>query len=290
MRWGAALLGFASACNRVLGLGSTQLSDAPPIVPDARPTCPTSGPPTFRPTLFRPIVEACRQYTLAVDAGRGVAQCGDPFAGAAFVIGEAATDVAPQPAPGFDLVQVGQVVVAPDGASAIVFGQRIGDTVVAHARYSRAGDGTWSFVRALPIFDSYFQLSTPSRGAAPHVIADDFGALVELVGDASDNWAAIQMYSLSDLGAQTTMRNVTFTADGLRLLFTDLVAVNGNLVPAMLYAQRASIDQRFGVAQPVPDLAAYAAQLEQGADGGYMTEDCGRFYFSALESIIYVEQ
>lgn len=289
MRWVAVWVVFACACDRALGLAPSALADAAPFMPDARPTCPTNGPPAFRPTLFRPIVQPCTQYTLAVDAGRALARCGDPFGGN-YAVAEGTIDGMLNTAAGFNLDQVNQVAVTPDGTSAIVFGLPTGQSVVSHLRYDRNADGSWSFVHTLPMFDTYFQLSPPSRGATPHLLAVGGTQLDEYIGGPGDTWQLFHRYSTTELGADNTISNITFTADGLRMLFVDEIVSTSGGAPAMRYVHRDDINVPFGVAVRAPDLDSYAAQLNMTSDGAYMTEDCGRLYFAAIESIIYIEQ
>ena len=121
--------------------------------------------------------------------------------------------------------------------------------------------------------------------------------LVEL-SDLDGHWKPIDKYVTTDFGDITGFDSPSLSPDGTRLLFIasqPYVVQGGNgsgsdggppmqqFQSPIMYAERATVQDRFGKAQildTVPDLVRWP----------FMTEDCGRIYFSALNRVFYLKQ
>jgi hypothetical protein len=104
-------------------------------------------------------------------------------------------------------------------------------------------------------------------------------ALHEIVGHEGSGWQSVLPGYTTELGIQVaTPPNLS--ADGLRMVFRAYESTGNTF--AVFYADRESIDARFGMAQPVagvPDVS-----------DPFMSDDCARIYFSGLGSLLYVDQ
>ena len=71
------------------------------------------------------------------------------------------------------------------------------------------------------------------------------------------------------------------TTDGLRMVFGGLQL--GGSGQAVFYADRGSLDARFGTASVLDGVPATVTDA-------YLSEDCERIYFSGLQSIFYEQR
>jgi hypothetical protein len=287
LRWSTMLV-VAVGCDRALGLQETVLADGPPP-----PMCTTRGLPPFSNRLVQAVAHDCVDYTVAVDSGRALARCSD---GGLPYIAEGPVDTTPsQVLNDFDdLVTVAAARIDPDGSAAIVIGTSASTGQLVYRRYRRRAIGSpWVYVVDLPAVVTTTALTSATRGPNAHVIAVDNVNVYELVENVA-SWTVARTTPLADLGI-TPADEPTITADGLRLLFARTLYTSGGVIATVYYLERASIDAPFvGPPTDVPSLVDYTSTSPTGTLlptlTGYMTPDCGRFYFSALSSVFYVAQ
>jgi hypothetical protein len=79
------------------------------------------------------------------------------------------------------------------------------------------------------------------------------------------------------------LNDVSLSPDGLRLVASGITIGPGSGVAAIVYAARASVNDPFSGAAPLEGTPS-AGQTP------FMTEDCGRLYFSGLGSVFYISQ
>ena len=259
-------------CNQIYGLERTQsidaaYFDAPP------PTCPPLGaPPVFTQDFEQAVFQSCTDYTLS-STGRALARCnrviaegavGEPLVGAVGL--EQTTSMT------YDHPRL-----HPDGQSAIVrMTDRTGPRT-AFAVFSRTDSG---WVKSSEFSVPYTMLgsSAPSRDRHVVVVASG-GALRELADDGTGTWNEVLVHDFAELGITSLGDQVNLSADGLRLILVG--SPIGKNEMNLLYADRANETDRFSQAVPMPSL--------EYLPNGFLTEDCGRLYFSALGTVFYVE-
>src|SRR5207302_4451118 len=115
--------------------------------------------------------------------------------------------------------------------------------------------------------------TTPRR-----MLALAAGMMHELVEDSGGAWSDVAVYTYAELGATTFGYELYMTPDGLR--FIDSGTVPGGTSEQVLYADRPSLDVPFSHVVPVQDV--------DFLPGAFLTEDCGRLYFSSFGSVFYV--
>jgi hypothetical protein len=262
----AALLVVALAsCNRVFGLTRTEL---PP--PDAPPSCPALGTlPQFARELHQSVFQACDYLSVSRDSGMAMAECFEPmsFIGYGPIDGELAVTAIDS--------QLRYPQLAPEGDRAYLW-QSVGTAEIAI--FSLAGT-TWT--RSGQIAVDAYVFTPPSRSPRHMIVVTRVDRKVhELVEDAS-GWTDSDSFTLPAMGVDD-ISGATLTADGLHLLL--YATPIGSIDYAVLYADRASVDQRFGTAQPLLGVPPVYDP--------FMTEDCGRIYFSAsdLQQVLYLQQ
>ncbi|MGE5184665.1 MAG: hypothetical protein ACM31C_21485 [Acidobacteriota bacterium] len=282
--WRASLV-LACACNQTFGLNETRLRDA--SAPDAPPSCPTQGAPLFSSVVHQIVFQHCIDYTLSRSAGRALALCADP-GGPGYHVADGPLDMPLSPSAGLEtLTYLDGAVLEPDGNAALVYAYD--GTSAAWRRYVRDNAGQWTLAAtfALPAM----AITAPTTGATPHIFGKPTSTFEEYVADGNGGWTVAGTYTLQQLGVTANADHPTWTSDGLQLLLYDQLANNEF---AIAYTQRASLADRFGPVTYLDSLAAYARNdsTETAAYGGVgaMTDDCGRFYFSALSSVFYVQQ
>jgi hypothetical protein len=173
-------------------------------------------------------------------------------------------------------------------------------------------------------YAEYFEFSTPSRGPDQRVVYSDYNSttlqyeLVEIADSGNGTWYEVGRSTLTNVDSDTkdilSVTQASLSADGLRLVFIAYTAYGttygggvlsnstsgtgstggtegiGYIGPGcqygtqvVMYADRASTASRFTqahVIDSVPDQLGWP----------YMTEDCGRIYFSALNRVYYFKQ
>jgi len=187
---------------------------------------------------------------------------------------------------GFDALT--NVRIDPSGDTAFAFDG------AAYVRYQRTGDLVWSRGGPIARFASYTHATTATAGANPHVLLGDGSQFIELEDDGTDTWSTVTgMYSGTMFAGATMISRPTWTVDGLRLVFVaaSLIASPGQSF-AVMYASRQNIGDTFG---PAVEAAAFEPYVDPSRVFvqqilGYLDDDCGRFYFAALSSVLYAQQ
>lgn len=262
------------ACNRVFGLTNSQLvDDAPAIPPDAAPKCPPFGTaPRFSKAITQVLVAPCFSYTTSGDANLAVASCNGIAQGP--IDGALSPATAP-PTAGHDTI--GTPRIYPEGDAMIVQQYLGGFQSVVASVYRRTGGNVWTFDRDLPVNASSGYVSSASRGPDRRVITDETnGVWHEWAEDSTGNWTELVSHRMSNFAS--VENSMDLSPDGLRLVFRGLLSTGGDQI---LYADRPTRNDTFSapVRLDVPLIA-----------DAFLTEDCGRLYFSALDSIFYLRQ
>jgi hypothetical protein len=281
MRWAWLVL---AACNQAFGLRETQL----PV--DAPPVCPAIGTaPAFSDVLHQDVLAMCSYYTPSPDSGMALAACDD---GTMTFVGFGAVDQPLQQVafpPIASTVNLEQPRLVPEGDRAYAVENNYdlnGSSEIGE--YLPDGNGGWRFNGVLKFPPALFPISfdvsigTASYGPHRHVIvsACNVGCadydLHEIVQQDNGGWLEVQEYTNQDLGT-VSVDTANLTPDGLRIVLRGTLSTGS----AVLYADRPTIDARFGTATA---LAGVPVTFDP-----YLAPDCSRLYFTGLESVWYVQ-
>lgn len=277
-------------CNPWFGLEPTR--SAPPIdaqyfdrPTDAPARCPSAGAaPRFDELFHQLEATGCRSYTTD-QQGFAMALCGGKIARGPF---EGPLVPIPYAVPTGHVAA--EVRLAPEGNLAFVFEE--GVPMPTKNQFGvivpdETGTG-WTEIAAIPTMESSTnatQISTPSRGPERHAIVVDLDPafqymMNEWVGDGA-TWQPVDRYPLKPvLGAQFSPGPLSLSADGLRLVFNGRDAGGAE---ATFYVERASTAVRFGTATAITTVPS-------GLVSPYLTDDCERLYFTAVDRVFYVMQ
>ncbi|NVB82701.1 MAG: hypothetical protein HOV81_30270 [Kofleriaceae bacterium] len=277
----AALL--LCGCNQVFGLNPTealpptdaQYFDAPP---DAPFTCPPAGTlPQFSPVLHQ-IQQNCRFYTRSADWA--TAECRDM-----------PTRMA-QGAPDGPFASIGGLEddfpftyenpqLAPEGDELFVRYSDPGAATGEIKVFRRSGN-SWTEAGAVSIngvtITAEVAFGTPSRAPNRRMFVSnyDISEIREIELDATYHGTVVATYTPQEV--DTFLRSQpNLTPDGLRIIFS----VGGAGRDQVGYGDRASLADRFTF-QLLPDAPT--------GETPFLTEDCGRLYFSAASSVLWVQQ
>jgi hypothetical protein len=275
VRWWLLLL---CGCNQVFDLKPTvavdaQYFDAPPRQP---PHCPDIGTDlVFAPQLHQ-LHFFCTNYQVSQSADLALTSCiendryrifSGPADGPFTLVSEL-----PESTVDFD---VSSPRLAPDGSLLLISTFDLTNVVSELRVYHRDGS-VW--MRDPNVPNGPPAASNLSRGPAYRFLGTNGISDVFEYVFTNGTWQKVQTHPLSTLQVPS-VGPIWLSADALRMLFVaDAFAVFDNRY--MAYADRASIDEPFGVARRLnlPILV-----------DAYVTEDCGRLYFSGLHSIFYAE-
>jgi hypothetical protein len=278
-----ALVVLTGACNAVYDLEDTSLP--PPPLP---PTCPAIGiAPAFSPDFHQFAVQPCSDYTLSATANRGMASC-PTRVGPEVAIGEVDAPVSAIVTPPVnDFVNIQNPRLVPEGDVAYIYENNFdANGSNTFGVYRPVDDTTWRYDGDLgvPFTPTYgLEIGVPSAGPVRHLMVVDGTTfpegLYEIVGHQGSGWQSVLPGYTTELGVRVaTAPNLS--ADGLRMVFRAIESTGNTF--AVFYADRESLDARFGMAQRlegVPDVA-----------DPFMSDDCARIYFSGLGSLLYVDQ
>lgn len=260
-------------CNQIYGLERTQSIDAAYFDAPAA-TCPPIGtPPVFSQELQQAVFQPCTDYTQS-STGRALARCSR-------VIAEGAVGQPLMPAAGLE--QTTDLLydhprLHPDGQSAIV---RMYDRVAAKtafAVFSRTAGG-WVKSGELAVPYTMMGSSAPSRDGHVLVVTSG-GGLRELADDGTGTWNEVRVHDFAELGITSMSDQVNLSPDGLRLILVGTAI--GKSEMNLLYADRQRETDAFSKTTPMPSL--------EFLPNGFLTENCGRLYVSALGTVFYVDR
>jgi hypothetical protein len=275
VRWWLLLL---CGCNQVFSLSETVSTDAQYFDSPSRqpPHCPDIGKDlAFSPQLHQ-LHEYCIDYDVSATANLAIASCIDANMFRVFS-GPADGPLAPVPelptsAAEYDVTGP---EIDPDGTILMLSTYDVATNVGELRVYHR--DGT-VWIRDANVPNPPAAASNPSRGPAYRILGTGGATDVSELAYIDGTWQSVRTHSLQALGVPSVGR-IWLSADALRILFmADAFSSYENRY--MAYADRASVDDAFGRARPLPVPVVFDA---------YVTEDCGRLYFSGLHSIFYAE-
>jgi hypothetical protein len=284
MRFALVLL---CGCNSILGLKNTRPSDAPiPFFdgqPDAPFTCPAVGTaPSFSHFFDQVVaVDACMAYTIGgTTAFARCAQTNGTSASPGYEQGprDAPLDliatITPMPAGA-----LGLPVLSPDGSELWFsnFTASIGTISVYTAPSSAA---QWTNPTTIYQTSDYIVVGTPtSSGPDRRVMILDGYEAHELEEKTPGTWTDIHAYTPAEFGITNFISVVNLTDDGLHAVFAATFGMNADI--GVFYLARDHTTDTFGAPMLVtgPPL---------GVQTPFMTGNCSRLYFSALNSVLYV--
>lgn len=266
-RWpGGWLLLLACSCNEVYGLSPTQLVDGRSIDAPARCTGETL---VFSPYVRESVFRECTDYTFVRDTA--VAACG------AYHL----RTIAEGPVDG----PLADVAIEPSIPNALFSEPRLtpDDDLLVTQRstnqptktvsvYRRANGWVWD--RDLPFMLSTFEFAgVPSRGPQRHLMITRNTVVEEFVDDGNGGWTLFVTQPASMFGVVAFDSPMHLSADGLRAVFSSGSSVH--------YTVRERVSEPFSGAFPLDVPVTHDM---------FLSEDCGRLYFSGLERIYHVQR
>lgn len=294
------VLALTCGCNQAFGLQRTELVDSPPAVDAAPPpACPAIGTvPTFANELYQLQARFCFSYAASGDTDQAVAICNS-------VVSAGARDTELAPVAMTPPISPTYVRVAPEGNRlfAAVY-QTVSPYGLQLREFSLDAAGATDLGVAFAAEDSpYLVASTPTRGPVRAVVFSGYDAqlaasvLIE-IEDPGSGWIEKRRTLVETLGV-SSVSEPHLSADGLRLVFVSYdngsTGSSGGTDPdpsttvppspdqPVYYTDRASRDEPFGMAKPLMTVPSFV-------QWPYLTEDCGRIYFSALNTVFYLRQ
>jgi hypothetical protein len=290
MRWAILLV---CGCNQIFGIDRTVSLDAATADAASPPKCPDIGTaPTFSGELRQLQTKRC--YAYVPSDTRALATCLLPNFLSELRSGPVDGELAPATINSIDPITPR---LAPEGDFFVAIGPPTATGLPTMAEYALVGD-TWTLQRTTQVNGMDF--STPSRGPKRRVIYLDFdpimqvptNALVELE-QTSTGWVFKNSVSYDKITPTTYwIQSLSLSADGLRLLFINQIDMQPTGLgdppmleggPTVFYADRVSLDVPFEKFQPL-------TAVPTGVDWPYLTQDCGKIYFAALDTVFYLKQ
>jgi hypothetical protein len=280
-----------TGCNRIFGIAETGQQPPPDAIDaayfDAPIDAPFACPPTGETPLFsrslNQIVQTCVEYT-ATTTGRAVGYC----YGATQQLAEGPVDGELTPIAGFE--QSGETHIdmaryAPEGDELFVRIWLDSSTVGRFVVYRPSGgafvaDHDITLPASEPI-DSFARFGAPSLGPTRRMmIRNNSQDYREIEVSATGASTSIGTYTAGDLGVVSLIGvPPNMSPDGLRIVF---LSADPDLGTITAYADRATINDRFGTVRILDGVPR--------SDAPFMTENCGRVYFSALGYVFWVQR
>lgn len=276
MRWWTAAI-IACGCNQVFGLRETVL---PP--PDAPPSCPAPGAPLqFASGSVGVVSESCVGYTHSTSANLAVAAC---VQAGGYIIKEGALDASALVEAGLTPSIAGatfdQVALSRDGAQLYV--RQVASAASTFLRYRRTGDRWGSpeaaFAMAQLMTNDSIGVPSDDNGDGRRLVVGSTISLLELVEDASGMWRFRRESLFADLGV-SYVAQPNLSPDALRVVFYGTRTQSGGA----MYSERATRDATFGPARAISGIPS-------SAQTPFMTDDCGRLYYSTTNAVVYAPQ
>ena len=275
---------LVAGCNQIYGLDNTRVRDGSvkeffDAPPDSAFTCPTTGVPQFKFELTQVPILECTSYVPSRTWGKALTTCSAGSAGSEIRQGE--IDKAVSKATLDTQVALFEPRLWPDGDQ--VFFENLAS--FQEEVYKRNPDETWSFVgNAFPT-NFFIDTTPPSRGPDRRVIRTE--AMINTgiyqvteMSDATGSWQIHDEYPLTDPNVIGVF-HPSMTSDGLRLVAEGQLAAG--VGKAIIFASRPNVGVRFGrfeVLATVPKAASYP----------HLDDDCGKIYFSAVDTVFFLEQ
>jgi hypothetical protein len=264
----AVVLITLSACTQIYGLEETRTGDT------IKRECPAAGTvPTYAPSLIQLVPRACFWFSVD-DGNHAVALCKGGILEEGSGANLAPMKITNSAGDSFDRPRL-----APEGDLLLVRQLATGGTLNRVSTYQRDGD-RWTYLA--DVIDAPNEFSTvgvPSRGPDRRVIHARPTEYRELAEGADHRWTQVRSFAWSTLGVANG-NDASLSPDGLRMTFGKPATTATSM---MMYSERASKDEPFGIAQPIDTLPDIG-------NPGFMTANCERLYFSALSSVFYTNQ
>jgi hypothetical protein len=286
MRFTGVLLALCG-CNQIFGLDqtvpvdNTTYFDAPI---DAPFTCPPPGMTPQFSRIFHQIPQRCSEYTASLTADRAVAMCFEPT----MQIAQGPVDGPLEPIAGFETVNkvhYDAPKLTPEGDEVVLRIWDEGTVVGRFAMYRFEGASlVYEYDITLPggqTIDSFARFSPPSHGPRRRMLVQNgaSGGLEEIEFDTTGASIHIASYTTASLGVSSVAGIVpSLTGDGLHMVFF----AAGLTSNGIFYDARESRDVPFGPASMLMNVPP--------TSDPFMTESCERIYFSALGSVLWVQQ
>lgn len=281
----------ACGCNQVWGLaGSVEPRDAAffDSPPDAPWRCPgLGGTPAFGEHLYQLPIHDCDNFSVAEDGDAAMAVCKAP--NETLVYGPPMGEMAPVKfAPPLDAgVAFRTIRLSADGnyAVGIVFDNNLPGVVTVAIERMGAVWHLLGPIMAIPASTGTL-LGNPTRGPERHLVTVDIDmmaggaiSLIEFVGDGT-SWSRADAMKITDLELTQVFGALGVSGDGLRMTLT--AAASGSQI-SQAYADRDDIHHRFSIPRPIPTAPPTIVDP-------FVTSDCGRLYFSAVNTVLFVQQ
>ncbi|HSD85902.1 MAG TPA: hypothetical protein VLB44_00250 [Kofleriaceae bacterium] len=124
------------------------------------------------------------------------------------------------------------------------------------------------------------RIGTPSAGPTRRMFILEGTNIDELEIDATGVATVHDSFTPADLGLTFIANAPNLTPDGLHLVAAGIVT--GDIWQRVVYSDRPDLASRFRTADLIPGVAL--------VNDPFLTADCGRIYFSAVTSVMFVQR
>jgi cysteine-rich repeat protein len=240
--------------------------------------CPPIGvAPRFSSTLHQSFAQECFDDTTSTARGWAIARCF--LGGTQYGVWQGPIDGDLRPIANLSdsvALSYSRPRLAPEGDELYIVTYTMAGAFTLWS-YGRNADDTWSALHKIAVPNTTNGVGMPSRGPSRRVLvtlAD--GTVHELAVAATGTSTDIATYTAAQLGVPAFFSAPDMSADGLRMTFD---AYNSDSQYVDFYSDRSDPANRFRVAD---DLGSFASS--------FLVDNCARIYFSAANSVLYVEQ
>jgi hypothetical protein len=273
---GDQLCPFGSICAPSGGCTmpiDARLFDAPIDGPFACPAI-SATPPRFSTLWHQDVLgQGCHDYNFSA-TGVAVAPCTD----VKDHIEQGPVDQPMTPIPSFEAVSpspFGYPRITVEGDALFVL-ETMASVQPKLDRYAYSPSG-WTFTNSIALPATAIGAPSAQPNRRMFFVDANFAHEVTL-GDTM--LTPVFVYTAQDLGVQTLNGAPSLSPDGLRIVFAG-VDLSGRV--HMYYADRMTLDGRFGPPLPIPGGPIDTVDP-------FLTPDCARLYFSAAGSVFYAQQ
>jgi hypothetical protein len=263
-------LALLAGCNQLFDIDPTMLETGAPLNPE----CPSDGVsvPQFRPDVHEIISRECFAYSVSESSGRAFGSCiGDN--GVVFEEGPidgalSPMQITPRPIDAY----MAKAWLAPNGTELVVHqyvmatGQPTHHSLSVYTR--NATSWTWSY--DISQADDFITSGVPSATPERRIFEGTLYTYRELA-ERNGVWVDLGGGKWSDLFSSGVGDNMNLSPDGLRMTFT----INFDV----MYMDRPSLDAPFRAPVKLDSVGQ--------ARDAFMTEDCGKIYFTGLSSVFF---
>jgi cysteine-rich repeat protein len=254
--------------NEICDDGNESAADACASDCQALTSCPPPGMTPMLSDQFQQLsLRGCQHYTTTTDGTVAVTKCSTVMI---------SDDGAPfQTIPAISAVSDYYPTISPSGD--VIWFYHTNPAACARSRRTSTG---WSnAVDVITANPTNVVPGRPSANPMPHLfVTVGVDQLTEYVFDAQDVPQPVKSYTAAELGVDRIVRNANLSNDGLRLVF----GADVGMVSGAFYSDRPTID---GVMSRARRISETAPNYDP-----FLTDDCERLYFSALNSMFYLRQ